>query len=193
VLAVEYRQGPEHPFPAAVEDAMASYRWLLESTSERVFVVGDSAGGALAVTAGLQARVEGLRRPRGVVAVSGVFDLTLNGESWHENAGRDLITREMGAFLYGAYLAGQDPRHPAASPVYADFDGAPPMLIQVGGDEVLLDDSRRLVYRARSAGAEVTVQIFAGMPHNFIKFNNPLADDAFRHMTEWARRLRSRD
>jgi acetyl esterase/lipase len=192
VLAVLYRQAPEQPFPAAVDDALASYRWLVQSQADAVLLAGESAGAALAVTAALRAAGTGLRPARGVIAVSGVFDLGFAGESWEINAEQDLITRATGEFLYGLYLAGHEPRDPLASPVHADFRRSPPLLIQAGGAEVLLDDSRRLVQKARTDGAHVSFQIYAGMPHNFTKFRGPLADAALAAMARWERGLHCR-
>lgn len=169
LLAVDYRLAPEHPFPAALDDAMAAYEWLLAegADSERLTVIGDSAGGGLAFALVLRCRDEGrLPLPAAVAALSPWTDLALTGESLRRNAVADPFVDANGIPpIAKYYLADADPRHPYASPLYGDPTGLPPALIQVGGDEVLLDDATRMADRLRTAGCEVALEIWPRMPH----------------------------
>ncbi len=169
LLAVDYRLAPEHPFPAALEDAMAAFRWLLAAGAKpgRIAVIGDSAGGGLAFALLLRCRDEGrLPLPAAIVALSPWTDLAMTGASLRGNALADPFLDANGiAPLAECYLAGADPRHPYASPLYADPTGLPPALIQVGSDEVLRDDATRVADRLRMAGCEATLEIWPRMPH----------------------------
>jgi epsilon-lactone hydrolase len=173
-LSVDYRLAPENPYPAAVDDGANAYRALLESGEDpaRIALVGDSAGGSLAVTTALRARESGLPAPAAVVAFSGAFDLTLSGESMEIKAGIDpIFTREMLGPMIGMYCAGQDLWHPYLSPALsADLTGFPAMLLQAGTNEVLLDDSVRMSARAIAAGVDVVLDVTAGVPHVFQTF-----------------------
>jgi epsilon-lactone hydrolase len=169
LLAADYRLAPEHPFPAALDDAMAIYRCLLESGADpaRIAVVGDSAGGGLAFALLLRCRDEGqLPLPAAVVALSPWTDLALTGTSLNANATADPFLDVNGIPpIAECYLAGADPRHPYASPLYGDPTGLPPALIQVGSDEVLRDDATRMAARLRAAGCAVSLEIWPRMPH----------------------------
>ena len=158
VLSLDYRLAPEHPFPAPVEDAVASYRWLLSEGYDpsRIALAGDSAGGGLTVAALVQIRYLGLPVPAAGVCVSPWVDMEGLGESMETRAEADpMIVREGLLLSAKTYLGGADPRAPLAAPLYADLrKGLPPMLIQVGDAEVLLDDSTRLAGVAREAGVE---------------------------------------
>lgn len=167
-LLVDYRRAPEQPFPAAVEDAVASYRWLLATgqAAQRVVVAGDSAGGGLTVAMLLALRDAGTALPAAGVCISPWVDLTCSGLSYQTKAASDpMVTREGVARMAAWYLAGADPKTPLASPLYADLRGLPPLLVHVGSEEVLLDDARQLAAQARAAGVEATLEIWPEMVH----------------------------
>ncbi len=168
VVSVDYRLAPEHPHPAAIEDVVTAYRALLDEgiPAARIVVAGDSAGGGLAASLVLRARVEGLRLPAGVVCSSPWVDLTVTAASYQTNAETDrLFSHESAETAAASYLAGRDPHDPMVSPVFGDWQGGPPMLIQVGDVEVLLDDALRLAARAHEAEVDVTLHVEPEMPH----------------------------
>jgi acetyl esterase/lipase len=168
VLLPEYRLAPEHPFPAAVDDAVAAYRWLLGRAlaPRRLVIAGDSAGGGLTVATLLALRDAGLPLPGGGVCISPWVDLTCGGESYTTRADADpIVKRQSVADMATAYLAGRDAKTPLASPLFADLRGLPPLLIHVGDDEVLLDDAVRIAERARKAGVEATLEVSDKMVH----------------------------
>lgn len=162
VFAPDYRRAPEHVFPAAIDDAVAVYRAL----PGKVVVAGDSAGGGLALGMLLTLRDAGDKLPAAVVLLSPWTDLAATGHSLVTNDRRCALFRgsQIGrAALF--YLGDADPKNPLASPLYADLSGLPPMLIHVGANETLLDDSTRLADRARAAGVEVELKIWPVVPH----------------------------
>lgn len=170
-LLPAYRLAPEHRFPAAPSDALAVYRWLLEeygADPARVVVAGDSAGGGLTIVLAVSARSAGLPLPAALVCISPWTDLALTGASMRTKAGSDPCFRPEDLRLQAReYLGDADPTQPLASPLYADLHGLPPLLAQVGEDELLLDDARRLVERARAAGVDATLEVWPGMWHVF--------------------------
>ena len=169
VLSVDYRLAPEHPFPAAVDDVVGAYRWLLGRgyAARDIGVFGDSAGGALALSLVLGARDAGLKLPGAVALLSPVTDLVGIGDTYTTLATLDPVLPGTTARLWEGYLAGRDPRQPLVSPLYGDLAGFPPLLIQAGGREVLLSDSLRLARKARASGVDVTLDVWDGMWHVF--------------------------
>jgi len=167
VLYFDYRLAPEHPFPAALDDAVKVYRWLARRIDpQRIAVVGDSAGGGLAFGALYRIRDEGLPLPAATVAISPWTDLALTGQSLRDNAAADpmLDATRLPGFA-DCYLASENPRNPYASPLYGDAVGLPPTLIQVGSDEILADDSLRMAARLKAAGCKVELEVWPRMPH----------------------------
>jgi len=169
-LLIDYRLAPEHPFPAAVEDAVAAYDWLLAQGYDpgQIVVSGDSAGGTLALALLLYLRDRNSPLPAAAVCLSPAPDLTFSGESWLFNARKDLmldVKKERKAVEI--YLRGADPRAPLASPTFGDLRGLPPLLIQVGSHELLLSDCTRLADKARAAGVDVRLEVWPGMQHEW--------------------------
>ena len=179
-LLLDYRLAPEHRFPAALDDAVAAYRWLLDQgiAAEHIAVAGDSAGGGLTVATLLALRDAHLPRPAAGVCISPWVDLTCSGGSYQSKAGVDPIVRQAGvAEMARAYLGSTDPRSPLASPLFADLRGLPPLLIHVGSDEVLLDDAIGLAERAKAAGVDATLEQWDRMIHVWHWFL-PMLDEA---------------
>jgi acetyl esterase/lipase len=177
VLVLDYRLAPEHPYPAAVDDALAALRWMYDhgpagpAPARAAFVAGDSAGGGLTLATLLAARDAGVRLPNAAVAISAWTDLACTGNTIHTRADVDpMVTTAVLQRMVKDYLQGGDPRQPLASPLYADLHGLPPLLMQVGDAEILLDDTRRVADKARAAGVEVTVEIYPEMVHIFQLF-----------------------
>jgi epsilon-lactone hydrolase len=168
VLAIDYRLAPEHPFPAALEDALAAYRWLLANHAEphRLVVMGDSAGGGLTFALLMKLRDDGLPLPAAAVTLSPWTDLALTGASLRLNAQTDpMINADVIPKFVTNYLAGADPRNPYVSPLYGDPAGLPPTLVHVGNDEVLRDDAVRMAEKMRRASCQVELQIWPRVPH----------------------------
>jgi epsilon-lactone hydrolase len=168
VLGLDYRLAPEHPFPAAVDDAVAGYRWLLAQgvSASKIAIAGDSAGGGLTAATLVAIRDAKLALPGAGVLLSPWADMEGIGESMTGKASLDPVVQKDGLVaMAGAYLSGKDPRSPLAAPIYADLKGLPPLLIQVGEAETLYDDSTRLAARAKAAGVKVTLEPWPEMIH----------------------------
>jgi monoterpene epsilon-lactone hydrolase len=180
VLAINYRLAPEHRFPAALDDALAAYGWMLDRglKSENVAFAGDSAGGNLVLAAMLALRERGLPLPTAAVLMSPWTDLAATGASYVSRAEADPIHRRpMILALAKNYLGGQgDPFDPLVSPLYADLRGLPPLLIQVGDRETVLDDSVMFADLARAAGVDVSLEVWDGMIHVFQMFGAELPE-----------------
>ena len=168
VFLPDYRLAPEHPYPAAVDDTVAAYHWLLEQgyDAKNIIIAGDSAGGGLSLAATLSLRAEGQPLPAGIVCLSPWTDLTMSGESHQSKAKAEaMLLKESLRLWASSYANKADLRNPLISPIFADFAGFPPLLIQVGSEEILLDDSVLLAENAKSAGGDVTLSVYEGMWH----------------------------
>lgn len=191
-LVIDYRLAPENPFPAALEDAAAAYKWLIQRgiSEKHIATAGDSAGGNLAVAAVLKYRELGLQLPGAVVSFSPWVDMEANGETLTSNAKTDvLVQREGLVLLIKAYLGGASAQDPLANPLYADLKGLPPMYITAGKWETLLDNAERLAERARKAGVPVELELSEAMQHVYVFMagNAPEADKSINDIGVWLR------
>ena len=167
-LVPDYRLAPENPFPAAIEDAVAVYRWLLDggTASGHIAVAGDSAGGGLTIAMLVSARDAGLPMPAAAAVISPWADMEVDSESVRTKAATDvMLDAERLKLNAERYLGGRDRRDPLASPIYADLTGLPPLLVQVGGREILLDDARKLAEKAKADRVDVTLDVHEEMVH----------------------------
>lgn len=167
MLIFEHRLAPEHPYPAAIEDSVKAYRWLLAQniSPTKIMIVGESAGGGLCLATLLAIRDLGIPIPAAVVAMSPWTDLTLSGESYRTKARVCLSPKGMGAVCSHYYVGDQDPTLPWISPLFGDLYGLPPMYISVGEYETMLDDSTRFAEKAKKAGVDVTLKVGEKMVH----------------------------
>lgn len=179
VLNVDYRLGPEHPFPAAVDDAITAYRFVLESgvPAAKVAIAGDSAGGGLTAACLVALRDAGETLPGAAVCISPWLDLSQSFGSWQSKSHLDpMLEIKQIKTCADAYLAGADPKTPTASPVFADLHGLPPLLVQVGTAETLLDESVEFARRAKAAGVDATLDVAQDMIHVWHAFADLLPE-----------------
>ena len=196
VLNVDYRLAPEHPFPAAVDDALDAYRWLISDDggcvdAAHVVLAGDSAGGGLAAAALIALRDQPDPNPAGGALISPWTDLALSGASMDSRAALDpMCSRETLSVHAQHYLGATDANAPLASPVYADLAGLPPLLIHVGDHETLLDDATRLAERAQAAGVDVTIEAVPEMIHVWHIFTGlvPESEPALDDLATWIKK-----
>jgi epsilon-lactone hydrolase len=190
VFALDYRLAPEHRFPAAVEDAVAGYRWLLDQgvDPQEIVIGGDSAGGGLTVATLIALRDAGEQLPRAAFVISPWTDLACAGRSLDANDERDPMFYGAGVrWMAPVYLGGASPRDPLASPIYADLSKLPPLLIHVSDTEVLLDDSTRLADRAKQCGVNVDLRVWNDLPHAWPVFVALRLPESFQALGEIAR------
>ncbi len=180
-IAIEYRLAPENPFPAALDDAFAAWGALLGegANPSQCAIMGDSAGGGLTLALALRLRDEGVPLPGALVAISPWTDVAITGPSAQPPAADPMLHSENLEDYATLYLGGTDPRQPYVSPLYGDPSGLPPTLLQVGGDEILRDDSVRMAERMRAAGCDVTLEVWPRMPHVWHAFA-PIMPEATR-------------
>ena len=191
-LIVHYNRAPENSHPGPVNDCTDVYAWLLDQgyKPENIITTGDSAGGALSLTVVLNARERGLPLPAAIMPMSPWVDMEVNGETLDSRAATDaLVQRPVVQNMSATFLGEASAQDPLANPLYADLSGLPPMYIQVGDHECLLDNSTRLEERAKAAGVDVKLDNFPEMQHvfQFMAGMAPEADDAVQRMATWAK------
>jgi acetyl esterase/lipase len=191
VLAVDYRLAPEHPFPAALEDALISYEYLrkLKISHKNIFIAGSSAGGGLTLSLLLKLINRKEVLPCGAICISPWVDLTMKGKTLQSNEGKDLIHAENIKLAALIYLAGHNPKDPLASPLYGNLEGLPPLLIQVGTREVFLDEIERFAKKAQESGVRVELQKFEEMIHTWHLFSSMVSEgkEAFDRIGEFVK------
>jgi len=169
-IVYDYRLAPEHPFPAAIDDALTVYRYVLNQgyAPRNIIFAGDSAGGGITFGLMLAARDAGLPLPGLAIGLSPWVDMTASGISMRENAEKDVMLKPTGIAKFAMkYLGATNPKHPYASPLYGDLKGLPPVMLQAAGDEILRDDSVRLAIALREAGVHVELDVWPGLFHVF--------------------------
>lgn len=182
-LLIEYRLAPEHPFPAAIQDALLAYDWLRKNGYYEIVVAADSAGGGLALATAISLRDSQLPMPSLIICMSPLIDVEGTGESVTANAKHDPWLTVEAKAIFKYYIGQNNPCNPLISPLYADYKSFPPLLIVVGRDEIMLSDSTRLAEKARSAGVEVHIKIWEGMWHVF-PFFAPFIPESLQAISE---------
>ncbi len=192
-LTYEYRLAPEHPFPAAVDDSIAAYRWLLATglSPDHILVAGESAGGGLALALLLALKEAGLPLPCGAVAISPWTDLTCSGESYRTKGKVSVAPAESWTVFSRHYVADNDPSNPLISPLFGDLAGLPPLLINSAVDDELFDDGESFASKARACGVEVTFRRGVGMVHCY-PLLAPMFPEATQAMDEIVAFMRAR-
>jgi monoterpene epsilon-lactone hydrolase len=175
VFLIEYRLAPEHPFPAALEDAINAYKWLINDQKinpKKIVIAGDSAGGGLTLVTLIKLRDENITLPAAGACLSPWTDLALTGESFKRNVKIDPFLKDYDIFFMARqYVGYDDPKNPYISPLYADLHDLPPILMHVGTNELIQDDTTRFAEKAKKAGVDVTLEVFDGMIHVFQAFS----------------------
>lgn len=191
-LIVNYRRAPEHPHPGPLDDVVSVYNWLLTNEKiapEHVIFLGDSAGGALAISAMLRARERALPLPAAGISLAPYLDVEATGASYEINSAKDKLGSREATLAFVSLFLGPDGNHkdPLANPLLADLKGLPAMLLQVGGDDVLLDDSKAFLAKAQASGVDVALEIEPDMQHvyHFLAGASPKADAAIRRAAAW--------
>ncbi|MEZ4609903.1 MAG: alpha/beta hydrolase [Caldilineaceae bacterium] len=191
-LLFNYRLAPEHPFPAAVEDCVTAYQWLLDQgyAPPDIVVGGESAGGTLTLSLLLALKEQGIALPAAAFAISPVTDLRCQADSFRTNAAKDIAPMGSWDLWTGYYIADNDPTQPLLSPLMGDFAGAPPLLICVGSHEIHLDDCVNVAHKAEADGVDVTLRVWPGMVHAFPILAPwfPEATQAHAEICDFARR-----
>ena len=169
MLLFDYRLAPEHPFPAAVEDCISAYNWLLSEgyKPSNIIVMGESAGGTLTLSTLVALKDKGIELPVAAVSISPITDLTCQADSFKTNANKDIAPMGSWTTWTGYYIADNNPHNPWLSPLIADLTGLPPIMIHVGTHEIHLDDARNFGIKAEKSGVKVTLRIWEGMVHAF--------------------------
>lgn len=191
-LIVDYGRAPEQQHPAQVNECLKVYEWLLKRgiKPNHIATIGDSAGGNLCTTVVLAAKAKGLPLPAAVMPLSPWYDMEATAPSFEKNAKVDrLISREMSLNMSQIFLGSASPRDPLANPLHADFTGYPPLYLQVGGFEAIMDDATRVAERARQAGVEVRCDVWPEMQHvwHFMAGKAPEADEAIAQLAAWVK------
>jgi epsilon-lactone hydrolase len=191
-LIIDYNRAPENSHPGPVNECTDVYAWLLDNgyKPENIATTGDSAGGALSITVVLNARERGLPLPAAIMPMSPWVDMEVNGETLESRLEQDaLVSRPVVEGMAQNFLGGASPKDPLANPLYADLSGLPPMYIQVGDHECLLDNSTRFEEKVKAAGGDVSLDIFPEMQHvfQFMAGMAPEADDAVQRMAKWVK------
>ena len=195
ILSIDYRLAPEYPFPVPLEDCVDAYKWLLSNgfKNDHIIIAGDSAGGNLTLTTLLKTRDLGIGLPAGAICLSPATDFTLADDSYFKNAETDPGLADVGIFWwYVAYLAGENPRNPYISPLFADLKGLPPILVQASTCEMLYSDATRFVEKAKKAGTNAILQSWDDMSHVFqglIYELIPEAEDAISKIADFTNQL----
>ena len=192
ILLIDYRLAPENPFPAAINDVVSCYEWLNKNQKvppSKIIFAGDSAGGGLTISSLLKLRELGFELPCAAICLSPWTDLAMEGNSINNNSNSDKFLKIWDVmFMASLYIQNNDPKNPYISPIYGDLKGLPPLLIQVGSSELILDDSVRLAEKAKEAGVEVELDIWEDMIHVFQAFADWAQEgkDAIKKVGEFA-------